>query len=112
MWCVSQLVSLYTAELSPCELACGKIVIWYVIDVKIKLKICGSIFASNALRMYKMIDKDKTDKIIDSYAARFLDDYVGTYGVLPDANLVEVWRMGFIDGCQAVSDALTKNSIS
>jgi hypothetical protein len=61
--------------------------------------------------MYRMIDKDKTNKIIDSYALRFLDDYVGTYGVLPDANLVEVWRIGFIDGCQAVSDAITGNSL-
>jgi hypothetical protein len=62
--------------------------------------------------MYRMIDKEKTNKIIDSYALRFLDDYVGTYGVLPDANLVEVWRMGFIDGCQAVSDAIVNNSLS
>ena len=108
MWCVSQLVSLHTAELSPCELACAKIIIWYVIDVGTKSKSYGPIFASNALRMYKMIDKEKADKIIDSYALRFLDEYVGTYGVLPDANLVEVWRIGFIDGCQAVSDALTK----
>jgi len=112
MWCVSQLVSLHAAELSPCELACAKIVIWYVIDVKIKLKSCGSIFAINALRMYKMIDKEKADKIIDSYALRFLDEYVETYGVLPDANLVVVWRMGFIDGCKAVSDAMILNSLS
>jgi hypothetical protein len=59
-----------------------------------------------------MIDKEKADKIIDSYALKFLDEYVGTYGVLPDANLVEVWRIGFIDGCQAVSDAMIINSLN
>ena len=112
MYCVSQLVSLHTAELPPCELACAKIGIWYVIDVKIKLKSCGSIFANNVLWMYKMIDKENTDKIIDTHVLKFLDEYASTHGVLPDSNVVEVWKMGFIGGCQAISDALIKNRIS
>jgi hypothetical protein len=62
--------------------------------------------------MYKMIDKDKTDKIIDTHVLKFLDEYASTYGVLPDSNVVDVWKMGFVGGCQAISDALAKNSIS
>jgi len=58
-----------------------------------------------------MIDQDKMGEIIDGYALKFLDDYASTYGLLPDPKLVEAWRLGFINGCQAVSDAMVKNSL-
>lgn len=59
-----------------------------------------------------MLDKENMNKIIDSYVLKFLDNYASTYGILPDTSLVEIWRLGFINGCQAVSDALIQNSLN
>ena len=53
-----------------------------------------------------MIDHDDMNRIIDQYALKFIDEYAVAFGELPSENIRRIWMAGFIDGCDAVSQAL------
>jgi hypothetical protein len=55
--------------------------------------------------MFQMLDENM-DKIIDSYMLAFLDDFEVTYKRLPNEEEKRLWMIGFINGCEAIGEAI------
>jgi hypothetical protein len=52
------------------------------------------------------MNSDIMNLIIDRYSLLFLDSFEEVYGRLPSEYERRIWMYGFIDGCQAIEDAL------
>jgi len=46
------------------------------------------------------------DKIIDKYALAFLDEFQEIFGYLPNDKELSLWKSGFMDGCNAIKEAM------
>lgn len=46
------------------------------------------------------------DNIIDKYALAFLDEFQEIFGYLPNDKELSLWKSGFMDGCNAIKEAL------
>jgi len=46
------------------------------------------------------------DKIIDKYALAFLDEFQEIFGYLPNDKELSLWKSGFMDGCNAIGEAI------
>lgn len=49
---------------------------------------------------------EETNKIIDQYSLKFLDEFEDAFGRLPNEIELTCWRAGFADGCFAIGTAL------
>ena len=46
------------------------------------------------------------DNIIDKYALAFLDEFQEIFGYLPNDKELSLWKSGFMDGCNAIKEAM------
>lgn len=52
-----------------------------------------------------MLDEEM-NKIIDRYMLNFLDEFEAAFKRLPDEQEKRLWMVGFIDGCEAIGEAI------
>ena len=55
-----------------------------------------------------MMTGEELNKILDQYMLLFLDDYEDEFGRLPNEIEKNLWMRGFIDACQAIHYALSR----
>ena len=46
------------------------------------------------------------NNIIDKYALAFLDEFQEIFGYLPNDKELSLWKSGFMDGCNAIREAM------
>lgn len=56
-----------------------------------------------------MISREQLDQVIDRFSLEFLDEFEAAYKRLPTERELTLWRVGFIDGLNAVGEVLNAN---
>lgn len=54
----------------------------------------------------KMISEDDMQSMIDKYFLSFLDDFEKTFQRLPSTLENNIWKMGFVDACEALYETM------